>query len=85
MRVYLFRLLISLDQFFNALLGPILNRLFNASKSRFGYPDETISSVLGKMQTRGEGNKAARVLSSLLNKLDKNHVEDSIEQDEGSR
>ena len=85
MKTYFFRLLIAIDQFLNVLCVPLFNKLFGASSVAFGYPDETISSVLGKMKQKGEGNALSRFVMWFLNKIDKNHVEDSVEEDEGSR
>lgn len=50
--------------------------------------DETISSVLGKMETReSSGVKKMRpiprLLSRFLNRIDDNHCRDAIEKDEG--
>lgn len=46
-----------------------------------GDPDETISSRIGKIRHK---NKFADFLSRLLHLIDKNHVEESREDDEGS-
>lgn len=53
-----------------------------------GYdPDETISSNLGKLEEQPGGiprnRPVARLLSKILNKLDKNHCQNAIERDEG--
>ena len=45
---YLWNLLIALDQLANALLAPALNAVLRPTAARFGHPDETLSSVLGK-------------------------------------
>ncbi len=83
MKIYFFRLFIAVDQLLNVILGPLLNILLAAPKGSFGYPDETLSSVLGKLRLAQEGNWLAVLLYKLLNKLDPNHCEDSIERDEG--
>lgn len=66
MKNYLMNLLISLDQLGNTILG--------------GLPDETISSRAAKAKLQGK--RWGCVLCKLLDKLDKNHCEKSIEMDE---
>ena len=72
---YLLNLAISIDQLGNVLVG--------------GDPDETISSRLGKIE-RKHGGKVprwrifSRFLIWSLDKIDKDHCEDAIEEDEGS-
>lgn len=45
-----------------------------------GFPDETISSRAGKQR---ETSKLANGLCVILDKIDKNHCENNIEEDEG--
>lgn len=47
-----------------------------------GDPDETISSRAGKKQG---SQRWAKILCWFLNKVDSNHCQKSIEEDEGSR
>ena len=80
-KTYIVRLLVSIDQLGNTLLpfawGPY-----------GGYPDETISSCLGKL-ARDNGGKIPwryfwlKPLHWGLNKIDEDHCEDAIEHDEG--
>ncbi len=64
---YLFRVGIAFDQLCNTLTG--------------GYPDETVSSRLGKNQ----GNsRLAAVLCKVLDWFDPGHCQDAIEDDEGA-
>jgi len=63
---YLWNILISIDQFFNTLFG--------------GNPDETISSRAGK--ARRNGKKWGKVLCTVLDKIDPDHCNKSIEEDE---
>jgi hypothetical protein len=73
---YLWNLLYSLDQHINTLFG--------------GYPDETISSRLGKLKKR-QGGKLylhnwygiALPLDTMLEWIDPGHSIDAIEEDEG--
>jgi len=71
---YIMNVLISLDQLLNSFLG--------------GDPDETISSRLGRVKRKWGGKipkyrPIARLTDWLLEKIDKNHCIDSIEEDEG--
>lgn len=78
-RTWAWRVLLALDQLINTVLGPVLNRVFGTY--RFGWPDESMSSVFGK-EVR-EGNRRARWVCRLLNWFDRGHCEKSIEEDEG--
>lgn len=71
---YVFNILISVDQFGNAIAG--------------GDPDETISSTLGKLKRSEKGRipwsrPLARILDMILDKIDANHSINAIEEDEG--
>lgn len=66
---YFWNLLLALDQFANTLAG--------------GDPDETISSRADKAQRAGKAWGC--ILCKLLSKIQKNHCQQSIEPDEGSR
>jgi hypothetical protein len=80
---YFFNLAISLDQFGNTTCKEILNDTLIKSSSphKFGHPDETVSSVLGKNKREGTLLKIGRGLDWTLNKLDENHSIKSIEQE----
>lgn len=67
MNAYLWRNLISFDQ--------SLNTLFN------GDPDETISSRAAK--SRRKGHAFGCILCKLLDYIEKDHCEKSLEKDEG--
>ena len=70
---YFWNIWISLDQLLNAITG--------------GDPDETISSRTGKIYLSWQGRDRkwtiAYWLHYVLNKIQKNHCEKSIELDEG--
>jgi len=68
MKRYFWNLLISIDQLCNTILG--------------GYPDETMSSRMGKHLVKKDC-RLCRFICSLLNKIDPNHCIDAIEKDEG--
>jgi hypothetical protein len=67
MKLYIWRILISLDQLGNTLLG--------------GDPDETISSRLAKLNRKG--NKVGVIGCKVLDVFDQGHCERVIELDEG--
>lgn len=80
---YIWRVLISIDQLFNVLLGPVFNLIFKTKL--FGDPDETISGVLGKVK-RLRGCRLCRFVCKVLDFLDPregDHCANSIEEDEG--
>ena len=71
---YVLNVMISVDQLGNAVIG--------------GDPDETISSVLGKLKQAGNGSiswahPVSKLVDFFLEKIDKNHSTDAIEKDEG--
>lgn len=68
--LYFWNFLVAIDQLVNTLLG--------------GDPDETLSSRMGKNIKEGKC-KFCKVICYLLNKIDANHCEKSVESDEGSR
>jgi hypothetical protein len=67
MMQYLWRIFVSLDQLANTFLN--------------GDEDETISSRMGKKARKGD--KFAKCFCWALDKVDKDHCEKSIEEDEG--
>lgn len=78
MTTYLWSLLIALDQLANALLSPLLNLILRPTAARFGHPDETLSSVLGKNVEAG-ACVGCRLICRLLHWFDPGHCERSIE------
>ena len=80
MKIWIWRVLVGIDQLLNAFFGPALNRVFGTR--RFGDPDETLSSVFGKEVV--SGNRRARFVCRWLNWFDRDHCEKSIEKDEGN-
>jgi len=77
---------VSYDQTANAENGPLYNDIMitKMSLNIFGFPDETLSSVFGKNKRSKTLTKFGSVWAWLLNKIERNHVEKSIEEDEGS-
>ncbi len=78
---WFWNILISIDQFFNVLLSPLLNWWLKP-KYKFGYPDETLSSVFGKNHKQC---RACYWICRALHLIDKNHCKESIEHDEGDQ
>lgn len=66
---YFWRVLLSIDQFANVLIG--------------GDEDETISSRMGKAVEGKTGCWLCNTLCRLLHWIDPHHCRDSIERDEG--
>lgn len=78
------------DQLANAMFAPLWKRIFDDPPFRFGHPDETISSVIGKNVTHepAKSHKALFIVNKWLSKADPhsdNHGRDSIEADEGDQ
>lgn len=84
MPAYLWNILVSLDQLANVAAGPLLNIILRPAVARFGDPDETLSSVLGKNVEAG-ACVGCKLICRLLHRLDPGHCERSIERDEGAR
>lgn len=77
---YFMRIAVSLDQFGNTICKFLFDFLFMKKGGyRFGNPDETISSVLGKNYVNKTCTIFGKFFCWLLGKLDKNHVEKSID------
>lgn len=83
MKQYFFLVLISIDQFFNVLLAPVLNRLTSDGAYPFGHPDETLSSVMGKNIERGKCRGCHLICKYFLHPLDNDHCRRSIEKNDG--
>lgn len=84
MKKYLWNIVVLIDQALNTVFGPLLNVLFGVKEHRFGDPDETLSSVLGKNVQDGEC-VGCKFICRVLNWLDPNHCAENIETDRGDR
>lgn len=82
MKSYFSNLGTAISQFLNVVFSPILNIIFGGP-NKFGYPDETMSSVLGK-NIRDNNCILCNFVCFFLRLIDKNHCKKSIENDEGS-
>jgi hypothetical protein len=81
--VYHMNIAISFDQLGGVLGAPLFNVILRKKGgATFGNPDETISSVLGKLKKSGHLTGMGKFFATLLNKIEKQHVEKAIEEDE---
>lgn len=77
---HLYKCAVANDQHGNTFLAKIFNDwLIKPGGHKFGNPDETISSVLGKNQLRNKLSLPGRMLNWLLDKIEKDHSIKSIE------
>lgn len=78
---YFFILAVSIDQLGNVVMQDFFNDLLitQSSPHRFGHEDETISSVLGRNKSTNTLSKTGRALVNFLDRIDPNHVLNSIE------
>jgi hypothetical protein len=77
---YLFRMAKSIDQFGNVVCEHLFNAtLIKKNGYKFGNEDVTISHVLGKNEQTGTLSLLGRLLSRLLNRIDKDHNQKAIE------
>lgn len=72
---------INIDKFGNREFRASLNKCLIRENSpfKFGNINETISSVLGKNQRFGHLTKFGKIICSILDFLDENHCEKSIQ------
>lgn len=70
---------ISLDKFGNREFRTLLNKTLTLKSGyKFGDINETISGVLGKNQRDRTLSRTGKIIVWILDKIDKNHVEKSI-------
>ena len=80
---YLFNCALATDQHANVFLAKLFNDvMIKQGGHKFGNPDETISSVLGKNKLMGKLSLCGKCLDYILHLLDENHSIKSIEHDE---
>lgn len=80
---YLFNCALATDQHANVFLAKLFNDIMiKQGGHKFGNPDETISSVLGKNKLIGKLSLFGKCLDKILHLLDNNHSIKSIEEDE---
>ena len=70
---------VNIDKFGNREFRTLWNKTLKKPKGyEFGNPEETISSALGKNERDGTLSRTGKVLTWILNLLDKNHGLKSI-------
>lgn len=80
---YAYSVAYAIDQLGNVVMKYAFNKwLISNDGIKFGNPDETISSVLGKNKKEDKLTKSGRFLDWILEKLDNGHSLDAIEEDE---
>lgn len=78
-----FKIAVSIDQLANVVVKHPLNDFcIKRGGYMFGSQDETMSSVFGKNKATGTLTMFGALIASGLNKLEHNHVEKAVEQDE---
>ena len=78
---YLFNCAIAADQHANTFLAKLFNDIMiKPGGAKFGNPDETISSVLGKNKLKNKLSLVGKGLDLLLNLIDNNHSIKSIDK-----
>lgn len=80
--LYLFNCAIADDQQANVYLAKLFNDiLIKKYGHKFGNPDETISSVLGRNQLKNKLSLAGKSLNWILNLFEKDHSIKAIENE----
>lgn len=80
---YFFDIAVCIDQAGNVVCRKLLDLVMIKSGGHlFGNPDETISSCIGKNHASGHLTWCGWGLYHLLNKIQKDHSENAIEEDE---
>lgn len=83
---YFFKIAVCIDQSGNVVCSKLLDVvMIKSSGHKFGNEDETISSVIGKNHQSNTLTYCGWGLYHLLNKIEKNHSENAIEEDENRK
>ena len=81
LKVWFYRTAMSIDRFANVNAAELFNDIFiKKGGYKFGHPDETISSVIGKNQRDKTLTRFGRSLRRILDKIEPNHCLDSINE-----
>lgn len=82
---YFYKFALAIDQMGNVAMQDLFNDIFITKKGyKFGYEDETISSVLGKNERLHTLSGFGKILVRILNFIDPNHALNSIEENNKS-
>jgi len=77
---YFYKFALAIDQMGNVAMQDLFNDIFITKAGyKFGFEDETISSVLGKNEVLKTLTRFGKVLVKVLNFIDPNHALNSIE------
>ncbi|MEY4332228.1 MAG: hypothetical protein RLZZ196_966 [Bacteroidota bacterium] len=77
---YAFTIALGIDQLGNVVMSNLFNAiLIQHDGVKFGNPDDTISAILGVNKQNNTLKYLGKLLASLLNKIDENHVEKASE------
>lgn len=81
---YSFKLAHTIDQSGNVVCEDMFNYTLikKNAVNKFGNPDETISSVIGKNKVKNNLTKTGNILDNILDKIDPNHSIKSIDETE---
>lgn len=80
---YFYTVAYGIDQLGNVVCRDAFNKWLISDRGyKFGNPDETVSSVLGKNKRAGTLTKSGKFLDKILEWLDDGHSIDAIEEDE---
>lgn len=83
---YFLRLAVGVDQFGNIFISPFANiGMRKRGGARFGDPDETISSVLGKLYVKEKLTPLSAAIRVILDWLDEDHCRKSINNKVGDK
>ena len=77
---YFYKFAFAIDQMGNVAMQDLFNDIFILKEGyKFGFEDETISSVLGKNEVLKTLTSLGKILVKVLNFIDPNHALNSIE------
>lgn len=78
-----FKIAVAIDQLGNVVACYLFNDIMIKKEGhKFGLPDETISSVIGKNYKSNTLTMAGKAMRWILDKIEYNHSVNSIEEDE---
>ena len=76
----LYKIAVALDQLGNVVCSRLLNiTLLKKNGYKFGYEDETISSVIGKNQLKNTLTNTGKIVNKILSDFQPNHAIKAIE------
>ena len=77
---WMLKMAVSIDQFGNVSGAMVMNKvLIKKNGIKFGHEDDTISYILARNKYHRTLTVAGKILGSILNLIDRNHLEKAIE------